>query len=70
MCILEVVHFIHHSHGTLYDRVGAEGACSLSESHAELKNRLCIHKLQHTPVSALCSAMAEDGIVENRRAKT
>ena len=61
MC--EVIHFVNHIHGTLYDRVGAESTRTFAKSHIEMQKWLGVHGIKHELMPALVAAMAENSII-------
>ena len=67
MRILEVVHFVYHSHRCFYEGVGAEGTGAFAQPHAETEQRTGLHEVEQALVACLIADMAEDGIVEQGR---
>ena len=61
----EIIHFIKHVYGTLNDRIGTKGACTLAKSETEIQKRFCVHGIKHEFMTALVTTMAENGIVNH-----
>ena len=63
ICIVEVIHFVHHTYGRVDDGESTECTRSFAQSESQLQQGLCLQIVEHGLVSTLIALVGKHHVV-------